>query len=532
MGFSVFATVPGYVNNSAQYGLTGDATQAATNWVWERQDTYGYGNSYGWYTWDTQQYSSVVFYQDTQPYSVDWRVGATRTSTGERGYGYGSTYVEIYESNCYPQIYCMQAPYNLIAGRDTGGAAAAGDTASRTPAVPVRAKGAMRMGGAQGAPAPDVATRRGHFGAGAWVGRPTAEGPQVVQLYSLAGKHESRGGDWPNALGGAAETVLENDPGAGRRMQARAAFRRLGGQGDREEYAVRFSAGEGAGLLGDGARTAGFVALALDPDLGARPGDDRLGVDEATGLVWVTDPDSGAVGYVLTDLPQGARASVRQFSSSRGFYRPDPPGDSAAYAELAAGQDSLTGQPGDVRFVLGVGSVELRREVVLGLVVLRAPTLDALRKAAASVPRTGMVDAARGEASRTGITRFHLAQAAPEPTRAGGVRSISPAEVPGLQRSAAPAPAAPSLRELVRAHGITALAFAVPDGESVRVRVSVYDARGRIVRHLVDETQEPGAYRVQWDGEDERGAKVAPGVYVAVMEAPGFRATTRLVVVP
>ena len=114
------------------------------------------------------------------------------------------------------------------------------------------------------------------------------------------------------------------------------------------------------------------------------------------------------------------------------------------------------------------------------------------------------------------------------------MRSISVAEVPGLAevRETERTAAAPQLRELVREHGITALAYAVPDGEAARVQVRIYDPRGRLVRRLVDQTHEPGAYRVQWDSEDERGVKVAPGVYVAVMEAPGFRSTTRMVVTP
>jgi hypothetical protein len=49
---------------------------------------------------------------------------------------------------------------------------------------------------------------------------------------------------------------------------------------------------------------------------------------------------------------------------------------------------------------------------------------------------------------------------------------------------------------------------------------------------LVDDTYSPGAYRAQWDLKDQRGRQVAPGVYIAIMEAPGFRAMTRLVVVP
>ncbi|MBW3656290.1 MAG: hypothetical protein KY444_09285, partial [Gemmatimonadetes bacterium] len=64
-----------------------------------------------------------------------------------------------------------------------------------------------------------------------------------------------------------------------------------------------------------------------------------------------------------------------------------------------------------------------------------------------------------------------------------------------------------------------------------RIEVKIHDASGRLVRRLVDSSYDPGAYRIQWDMLDEGGSRVGPGVYVAVMEAPGFRGTTRLVVV-
>jgi flagellar hook assembly protein FlgD len=88
------------------------------------------------------------------------------------------------------------------------------------------------------------------------------------------------------------------------------------------------------------------------------------------------------------------------------------------------------------------------------------------------------------------------------------------------------------LRDAVRRYGITALAFAVPDGPQAIVKVRIYDPTGRLVRTLVDDTYPSGAYRAQWDVKDHRGRRVAPGVYIAIMEAPGFRAMTRLVVVP
>jgi len=61
--------------------------------------------------------------------------------------------------------------------------------------------------------------------------------------------------------------------------------------------------------------------------------------------------------------------------------------------------------------------------------------------------------------------------------------------------------------------------------------IRLYDPSGRLLRTLIDETYDPGAYRVQWDSKDARGSRVARGVYIAIMEAQGFRAMTKLVVV-
>jgi hypothetical protein len=81
----------------------------------------------------------------------------------------------------------------------------------------------------------------------------------------------------------------------------------------------------------------------------------------------------------------------------------------------------------------------------------------------------------------------------------------------------------------VRAHGIRALAVEVPGGaERNQVTVRLYALTGRLVRILVDEAVEPGAYVVGWDGRDASGRPAQPGVYVAVMTAGTYRGVQRL----
>ena len=49
--------------------------------------------------------------------------------------------------------------------------------------------------------------------------------------------------------------------------------------------------------------------------------------------------------------------------------------------------------------------------------------------------------------------------------------------------------------------------------------LGVYDLRGRLVRALLDRADGPGQAGVAWDGRAEGGDAVAPGVYVAGLEA-------------
>lgn len=61
------------------------------------------------------------------------------------------------------------------------------------------------------------------------------------------------------------------------------------------------------------------------------------------------------------------------------------------------------------------------------------------------------------------------------------------------------------------------------------VRLSVFDARGRQVRSLVDASQATGSYQVRWDGRDDAGNRVPRGIYVYRLQAGG-RAEVRKMV--
>jgi flagellar hook assembly protein FlgD len=61
------------------------------------------------------------------------------------------------------------------------------------------------------------------------------------------------------------------------------------------------------------------------------------------------------------------------------------------------------------------------------------------------------------------------------------------------------------------------------------VTVRVYTAGGRLVATLVDGERDAGEYRAVWDGKTDGGARAACGVYFVRMEAAGFQASEKLV---
>jgi len=65
----------------------------------------------------------------------------------------------------------------------------------------------------------------------------------------------------------------------------------------------------------------------------------------------------------------------------------------------------------------------------------------------------------------------------------------------------------------------TTITYEIP--EAGVVRLSVYDAAGRLVKNLVNEKQSVGQHRVTWEGRDERGVEASTGVYFVRMEAGG-----------
>lgn len=58
-------------------------------------------------------------------------------------------------------------------------------------------------------------------------------------------------------------------------------------------------------------------------------------------------------------------------------------------------------------------------------------------------------------------------------------------------------------------------------GEVGRVRLDIFDLQGQKVKTLIDRTEGPGFYRLEWDATDDEGHPVATGVYLAKLQSRG-----------
>lgn len=72
----------------------------------------------------------------------------------------------------------------------------------------------------------------------------------------------------------------------------------------------------------------------------------------------------------------------------------------------------------------------------------------------------------------------------------------------------------------------TTISYDLPTDSSVSI--VIYDALGQVVRRLVSEHRQAGRYEVQWDAKDHRGYGVGSGVYIAKIEAGGFSASQKM----
>jgi flagellar hook assembly protein FlgD len=71
--------------------------------------------------------------------------------------------------------------------------------------------------------------------------------------------------------------------------------------------------------------------------------------------------------------------------------------------------------------------------------------------------------------------------------------------------------------------------YGVGDERGGPVRLRIYDVEGRLLRTLIDGTRAQGTAEVWWDGRDDAGRAVAPGVYFVRLDLRGAVETAKLV---
>ncbi|MFC1800033.1 FlgD immunoglobulin-like domain containing protein [Candidatus Eisenbacteria bacterium] len=75
----------------------------------------------------------------------------------------------------------------------------------------------------------------------------------------------------------------------------------------------------------------------------------------------------------------------------------------------------------------------------------------------------------------------------------------------------------------------TTILFSLPERQYVRL--SVYDASGRLVKELLSGETDAGCTGITWDGLDESGTPVAPGVFYSRLESSNRTLSRRMVLI-
>jgi hypothetical protein len=156
-------------------------------------------------------------------------------------------------------------------------------------------------------------------------------------------------------------------------------------------------------------------------------------------------------------------------------------------------------------------------------------------------PQPGTVDVAKLGASGSGLAGTGEIATVTFRTIASGDPRIKIDSIDARDASNNSVPVTGSETVPTQFPTVTALALAAPNPFSTTstlaftlaqggpVELSIHSVDGRRVRTLVHETREPGSYRIVWDGRDDRGERVLPGMYYVRFTTPRVRASRSLV---
>ena len=73
----------------------------------------------------------------------------------------------------------------------------------------------------------------------------------------------------------------------------------------------------------------------------------------------------------------------------------------------------------------------------------------------------------------------------------------------------------------------TTIAFGLK--EKGHVSLKIFDASGRLIRTLVEETRTVGKYETVWNGLDDTGVKISSGVYFYRLTTNEFEKTRKMI---
>jgi hypothetical protein len=76
---------------------------------------------------------------------------------------------------------------------------------------------------------------------------------------------------------------------------------------------------------------------------------------------------------------------------------------------------------------------------------------------------------------------------------------------------------------------VTTIKYSI--GSAGLVEIAIFDVEGRRIRTLVSEVEAPGAYTAVWDGRNDGGAPVAPGIHFCRMRAGSFGSVKKILLV-
>jgi len=77
-------------------------------------------------------------------------------------------------------------------------------------------------------------------------------------------------------------------------------------------------------------------------------------------------------------------------------------------------------------------------------------------------------------------------------------------------------------------HDKTRISYQIKESSNVPAVLKVYDATGKFVRTLVEGKYGSGLQSVYWDGRNETGRRVAPGIYFVRLTAGNYVMTRKM----